>query len=133
MNRSLLRACASAYIQLNTPISLSCYMLLKHKEWDQLALRSVSPSNYLDTVSSVARYARDVQAVDLLRKAPLPTTFNRREAAEASFLLAEEQCTATNLRLSMVREYPLGNLEHAMHNIVRRGKKLDWASLRGPP
>lgn len=122
MNRSLLRACASAYIQLNTPISLSCYMLLKHKEWDQLALRSVSPSNYLDTVSSVARYARDVQAVDLLRKAPLPTTFNRREAAEASFLLAEEQCTATNLRLSMVREYPLGNLEHAMHNIVRRGK-----------
>lgn len=92
MDRILYRACASAFIQLDTPIALSCFLLLRECEWDQLALKQVSPSDYLDTPSGVSKYARDVQAVDLLRKAPLPTTFNRTSSAEEVFLAAEEQC-----------------------------------------
>lgn len=123
MDRTLYRACVSAYIQLNTPISLSCFLLLAAGEWDQLALKRVSPSTYLDVPSGAARYAKDVQAVDLLRKAPLQTTFDRKVAAEKSFLAAEEQCCRSNLQLSLARDYPFGELEYAMHGIVRRGKK----------
>lgn len=123
IDRALIRACVSVYIQLNTPISLASKILLEAEEWDQLAQRQISPSNYLDTPSGASRYARDVQAVDLLRKAPLPTTFNRVEVAESSFLSTEEQCYRSNQYLSLVREYPLGDLEHAMHDIMRRGKR----------
>lgn len=123
MDRTLSRVCASAFMQLNTPISLACFMLLEAREWDQLATRQVSPSSYLDTPSGVARYYRDVQAVDLLRKAPLPTTFSRKNAAEDTFLAAEEQCYRTNQLLSLIRELPSGPCEYAMHDIVRRGKK----------
>ncbi len=123
MDRTLVRVCASAFMQLNTPISLACFMLLKAGEWDQLATRQVSPSSYLDTPSGVARYYRDVQAVDLLRKAPLDTSFSRKNAAEETFLAAEEQCYRTNQVLSFIRENPSGPCEYAMHDIVRRGKK----------
>lgn len=123
IDRALQRACVSAFIQLNTPISLSSKMLLEAGEWDQLAQRQISPSNYLDTPSGASRYSRDVQAVDLLRKAPLPTTFDRREAAESIFRQAEEQCCRSNLNLSLARDYPLGELEYAMHQIMQRGKK----------
>lgn len=133
MDRTLYRACVSAYIQLNTPISLSCFLLLAAGEWDQLALKRVSPSTYLDVPSGAARYAKDVQAVDLLRKAPLQTTFDRKVAAEKSFLAAEEQCCRSNLQLSLARDYPFGELEYAMHGIVRRGKKVVGTCFRGPP
>ncbi|DAD51537.1 RNA-directed RNA polymerase, partial [ssRNA phage Gephyllon.1_11] len=84
---------------LDTPISLAVWLQVKHREWDSLALRWCDPQHYPEGVFSALRYAKDVQATDLLRKAPLPTTFNRRDAAIAAWEKAEMQCYHTNERI----------------------------------
>ena len=81
---------------LDTPVSLAVWLQVRNQEWDDLALRWVNPQHYPEGVFSALRYARDVQAVDLLRKAPLPTTFSRRDAAIAAWEDAETQCYHTN-------------------------------------
>lgn len=84
---------------LDTPISLAVWLQVKYREWDSLALRWLDPQHYPEGVFSALRYKRDVQAVDLLRKAPLPTTFNRRDAAIQAWEKAETQCYLTNERI----------------------------------
>lgn len=123
MLRSYRRACEQLYIQLDTARSLSCYLLLKSREWDQLVTLVIDPAHYLDTTSGAEKFRRDYQAVELLRKAPLETSIDRRKAAEASFLECEEKCLATNTAISLIRATPLGSLESAMHAIVQRGKR----------
>lgn len=97
------------FAYLDTPVSLSQWLLLKHGEWDQLATRWVDPMHYLEGSVSAFKYRRDVQAVDLLRKAPLPTTFSRRANALAAWESAETQCFKTNefmIRLRSLRVTP---------------------------
>lgn len=90
---------------LDTPISLSIWLMIKNKEWDQLATRWVDPQHYPEGVFSALRYRKDVQAVDLLRKAPLPTTFSRREAALQAWENAESKCKQTNEWLSRLLSF----------------------------
>jgi len=92
-NASLLRAFLA---QLDTPISLGVWLRLENREWDQLALLWLDPLLYPEGIFSSLKYRKDVAAVDLLRKAPLPTSFNRRDAAIVAWEQAETQCYQTN-------------------------------------
>lgn len=93
VNAPLLRALLA---DLDTPVSLAVWLMIENQEWDQLALKWVDPLQYPEGLFSALRYRSDVQAVDLLRKAPLPTTFDRRDAALAAWEAAETQCYITN-------------------------------------
>lgn len=122
MERVLRRSAELAFIQLDTPVSLSCFMLLRAGEYDQLARKSVDSSNYLDTVTGAKAYNDDVQAADLLRKAPLATTFDRRKAAEQKFEESEDQCYRTNRLIPIIRDFPLGDFEYAVGKVAHRAK-----------
>lgn len=89
-----LRTCEA----VNTPRSLSCYLLVKYKEYDQyLQLPAVD-------IESV-HFADDYLVTEMLSKNPLmPTSFDRREAAIAKWREAEDDCRATNDFLSAYRE-----------------------------
>lgn len=88
---------------LDTPVALSVLIELRYRAWDNLALRWCDPRNYPEGIFSALRYAKDVQAVDLLRKAPLPTTFNRKDAALATWDQCETQCALTNEFIESLR------------------------------
>lgn len=91
---------------LDTPRSLTCALLAKHGEWDQLATLSIDPSLYTGTQAE--KFRCDALATGLLKKLPaLPTSWDRKEAAISSFLAAERQCKATNDRLVPFIEDPL--------------------------
>lgn len=81
---------------LNTPRSLTIWLLLKNQEWDQLATIAADPLHYPEGVFSALRFRRDLMATDLLRKAPLPTTFDRSRAAFAAWEEAETSCYIQN-------------------------------------
>lgn len=84
---------------LDTPVALSQFILLKHGEWDQIALREISPMHYIDSPWGAEKFKRDAQAVNLLRKADfLETSFDPLVAARRSFWQAERQCKKTNDR-----------------------------------
>jgi hypothetical protein len=73
------------------------FLLLKNREWDQLASLAIDPSEYLDTISGVYRYSKDAQAYNLIRKLPLPTSWDRRKVALQTFEDCESRCLLTNL------------------------------------
>ena len=54
------------YESLDSPVSLSCEILLRYGELAQLVQRSVDPSQYDDPL----KFFNDRQAVDFLRKVP---------------------------------------------------------------
>lgn len=89
---------------LNTPISLSCEILLRYGEIEQLVRKSVDPLNYL----YASRFADDQQAVCFLKKAPLVIEgVDTQEAAKGSFLAAEVKCRETNERMRAFARNPL--------------------------
>jgi len=124
------------YEALDTPVSLSCAILLRYGEWQQLAGKAVTPASYHDR--DPQSYADDYQAVSFLKKYPaLPTGVDPEKAAWEKFLAAEEQCRATNLRLRTCRSsgvYPSGiggTLFSAAEKIFGWLKQLDagaWAA-----
>lgn len=81
---------------LDTPIALSVWIAYENKEWDRLALQQVEPRHYPEGIFSALRFKKDLQAVDLLRKAPLPTKINRKKACLQAWEDAETQCYQSN-------------------------------------
>lgn len=122
---SIFELACTVFAELDTPVSLACYLLLQAKEYTQLATRGLSPSDYLDTPSGVEKYRRDAQAVDLLRKFEgLPSSINKKLAAVVGFFEAEELCRRANDRFTLLREEgPLSPIEHAYVGILRRARK----------
>lgn len=113
---------------LDTPVALSCSLLLKYGEYDQLAVKTVEASNY----RSSGDFFLDYQAVSILSKLEsLPTKINRRAQALRKFVEAERQCHATNERLisrSTRGSYPPnGAVAAVMH---RAQQKI--SSILGP-
>lgn len=105
-HRSFFKAVLS---HLDTPVSLTTWLLIENREWDQLATRWVDPQHYPEGIFNALRFRKDTLAVDLLRKAPLPTTIDRRSEALAAWERAETQCYHTNelmLRLLSCRVSP---------------------------
>jgi hypothetical protein len=84
------------YRSLDTPVSLSCYMLLKYSEFDQLVSKDINPKNYEDPYL----FRDDFAAVSYLRKsASLKTSFDCKSIALESFKDSEQRCYDTNHHL----------------------------------
>ena len=81
---------------LGTPIALSCAILLKYGEHEQLARKGLDPLNYTDP----AKFFDDYQAVKLLAKFPgLKTGIDTQAVAYKKFLAAEVECLKANMRM----------------------------------
>lgn len=93
---------------LDTPRSLTVWLMIKHGEWDQLASLRTDPSHYLDAVSCIDRFRRDYQATELLRKySALPVTADRAAVAREGFWSSEKICALTNARLANLIDHPV--------------------------
>jgi len=91
--KAYLKLCES----MDSPVSLSCWMLATYNEWDQLAEKSIDPLSY----NELSSFADDYLVVSVLRKNQrMPTTFDRKEVAYAKFFDSERACAETNERLS---------------------------------
>jgi len=91
-----LTLCKSLLQELDSARSLSIFLLIENKEWDQLAQGLEIKAEWYNDPES---FFRDYQATKLLMKADfLPTSFDRRESALVRFESAESQCTETNRR-----------------------------------
>lgn len=85
------------YIALDSPISLSCYLLFKYEQYDDLVEKEVDPHQYNDWFS----FRSDLTAVSFLRKnSSLKTSYQKKERALTAFAEAEVVCQTTNLRLN---------------------------------
>lgn len=76
--------------------SLTVWLLLEYKEFEQLIGLSIDPSRY----DNPSNFADDHLVTEVLKKSPnLPLTIDRRDAAVESFWLSELGCLETNYRL----------------------------------
>lgn len=76
--------------------ALTVAILVRYREWDQLASLSCAPGQY----DSAEAFFLAYQATSLLKKCEdLPTSFDRKAAAVASFWDGEACCFRTNERL----------------------------------
>lgn len=81
------------YTALGSPIALSCWLLYKYGEHDQLATKGISPHQYIDGET----FRLDYCAVSYLSKFPfLDTTFDTKQAALDAFSASEQRCASTN-------------------------------------
>lgn len=83
------------WTSLDTPISLSCYLLHKYGEMQQLVKKAVSPYHYNDSMA----FTLDYQAVSILSKSQRDVGIDRDEVALKSYIDCEEHCKLTNDRL----------------------------------
>lgn len=84
---------------LDTPRSLTAWLLIKHEEFSQLVNLSCDPTAYDDPEV----YFRDAAATDFLRKMQgLPTGIDLESEALKAFNIAEKQCCLTNTRLKLL-------------------------------
>lgn len=89
------------FIAIDTPVALSCYLLYKYKEYDQLVSKEIKPSDY--DISDGFIFQCDFAAVSFLKKNQfLRTSFNKKSLAIESFNKAELKCKDTNLRLKSI-------------------------------
>ncbi|DAD52752.1 TPA_asm: RNA-directed RNA polymerase, partial [ssRNA phage SRR7976325_15] len=84
------------FIALDTPVALSCYMMFKYGEHEQLARKEIHPSSYEDAW----KFRDDFAAISLLRKYPeLKTGIDTKKQAISNFIDCEQACERTNRRL----------------------------------
>ena len=80
---------------LNTPVSLSCEILLRYGEVEQLVRKTVNPRDY----SLPLRFRDDYQAVSFLKKTPLEIEgVDPLMASKEKFFESEISCGETNAR-----------------------------------
>lgn len=80
---------------LDTPLSLSAYILAKYKQYGDLVRMSIKPLDY----NCPSKFALDYQAVKLLSKYPyLDTKIDKKAVALEKFNECERQCLETNAR-----------------------------------
>jgi hypothetical protein len=95
---------------IDTPRALTCFLMLKFKEYDELARLEIKPEWYLDPEA----YFYDAQATTILQKwEDLPSTIDRRGAAIKKFAECEALCRETNLRLRTSAS--TAEVEHVLH------------------
>lgn len=127
MDTNLEAVATQLFVTLNTPRALSCLILMRHREWDQLATMATRPLDYLDTVTGAYHYYLDNMASSFLRKCPLlKTSWDREENAKLLFQKSEKQCAETNYCLSLYQHLPAGESRVAdrLLEILRGAKKL---------
>ena len=83
------------FAAVDSPRALTCEILVRYGEWDQLVELRVDPMHYQDWKA----YYLDNLVTEFVRKhSGLPTTFNRRSNAEKKYMEAERLCALTNSR-----------------------------------
>lgn len=97
MSNQQLEDIALAYYEaLDTAPALTCAILLRYQEWDQLVNLTTDPSAYIDPFT----YHKDVCARDFLRKLDTaPTSFDREKISLEKWYKAEQQCFLTNRKI----------------------------------
>jgi hypothetical protein len=120
-----------AYLKLvesiDTPVSLSCWLLAKHGEWDQLVTKVIDPYHYCDASS----FADDYLVTSVMKKnVNLPTSFDRRKAALAGFFDSERQCAITNASIRGFIKDPL-SVSPELFTVVINAQRIIWEIL-GP-
>lgn len=140
--RDVLRVAEKLYRQLDTPRSLTCYILLQAGEWDQLVTLTVNPHDYEPFLPrkgvrpGLERLRADLQATEFLRKCEgLPTTFDLEAKALEGFHSCEEQCRKSNARLNIHLEYPVFTtaLQWRADDIFRRAREWLKTTLGSLP
>lgn len=107
---------------LDTPRSLSVWLLFSNGEHDQLTELVCNPHQY----TSAMKFRDDYAATSLLSKADfLNTTFDRKQVARRKFLEAEEQCRLKNLDL----RDPLYFYKNGCEPIIFRASQIIHAVL----
>jgi hypothetical protein len=127
MDQHLVAVATQLYCTLNTPRSLSCLILLRHGEWDQLATMATSPLDYLDTVTGCYRYFLDNQATSFLRKSPLlVTSWDKDKVASDLFDASEKRCCEFNYLLQLYQLLPRGEspLGERLLEILSKARKI---------
>lgn len=100
-------------VGLDTPRSLTVFLLIKYGEWDQLVQLKVDPRTYRDDPFSANQLKRDYQATEFLRKCKdVPTSIDTEAAAVATWWASEAQCKKTNDRLDNYLENPVYDGPH---------------------
>jgi len=122
-SKAYLKICES----IDSPVSLSCWLLAHYKEWDQLVSKIIDPISYNDAQS----FADDYLVVSILRKnARVPTTFDRKKAALQAFFDSERTCAETNVR---IRGFVAGTISvpPEISHAIERARDIIWQIL-GP-
>lgn len=115
------------YKCISTPVALSCLILLRHEEYDQLVSKAVHPIDY----NSAQSFENDYAAVKFLSKcAGLPTSFNTRLAALSTEAWCEAKCKRTNYQL---RYLSLHRSFSPYMPIYDKAKKIIAKILGAPP
>lgn len=121
-------------VGLDTPRSLTVYLLAKAGEWDQLVNLKVDPRTYLDNPFSANQLKRDYQATEFLRKCKdIKLKTDPEQAALEAWWAAEAQCKRTNDRLANYLELPVYDGPHgtAIADFIDRLQNI-VASWLGP-
>lgn len=106
---------------LDCPEALSCYLLWKHGEHEQLARKSVNPDDYVDGFS----FRRAFCAISFLRKDPsLKVDVDKTEAALLKFVETEERCAGTNRRFRTICDGTFGSLSAPMGSVLETMRHL---------
>lgn len=95
-DKDVLAVSSRLFRQLDTPRSLTCEILARYGEWDQLVALRCDPDNY--TIWDTEKLRRDYQATELLRKCdglPLKEV-DPLQACVSAFYESERQCHRTN-------------------------------------
>lgn len=104
------------FVSLDTPVSLSCEIMLRYGDLNQLVRKTVDPWSYNDPM----KFRDDYQAISFLRKVPFQVEGLDPEAeARRKFAEAEAACGETNRRMRAF----LRNPERAT-DVVRQGYTL---------
>ncbi len=94
------RVASQLFESIDTPVSLSCFLLLKYREERQLVEKEVRPIDYLQ--SDWTLFRDDYLAVSFLSKYPsFKLDFDREEVAYKKFMDSELSCAKTNRRFQL--------------------------------
>lgn len=128
LDTDICRVSSALFESLNTPRSLTAFLLLKNREWDQLVDLTIDPRNYLEGSCGAEMFRKDAQATAFLRKYPgVPLKRDLVKAAEETFELCENRCFQTNEFLRFLRLPPLVSDDRVlgrMRGILLRARQI---------
>lgn len=107
VSREVRRYLESVLTELDSAVSLSQLIRLRHNMWDEIVQCEINPMCYRDSPYGAAQFAKDYQAAELLRKCEgLPTSFDQDAAALHGYLESERSNARTNLRFMQMLDHP---------------------------
>lgn len=109
------------YEGIDTPVSLSCFILLKYGETEQLVSKRIRPCDY----NHMESFRDDYQAVSLLSKSSLiQTQFDRQQACREGYDKSENLCSGTNERLIALRDGLVSPLNPHVLDVIKHAQSF---------